>query len=164
MKLAVNFHLRIDMDVFKLSPDRRTKLEERKKELSTVHDSMFVAQIRAAKDRKQELEEEIKDVNLFIDAAVEHAHESFEKNGYDILSYPGLGKLPVGFDVYPQIMDKQAAINWLKSNDCAEIVKEDVSWQTLKSAIKERIENAKVLPDENVIHLYMKPKINFRRS
>lgn len=151
------------MDVFKLAPDRRTELEQEKNSLEELSDAMFVATIRQLKDGKQKLENDLKHTQLLLEAAVEQAHERFERNGYDVLSFPDHGRLSIGFDVYPQIISKESAIQWLKDNDCAEIVKEDVSWQTLKSLIKEKIEKAEELPNEDIIHLYMKPKINFRR-
>lgn len=152
------------MDVFKLAPDRRQELEKLKSDFHDNDHKTLVDGLRNLKDMKIQMEDNLKEINLQMEALTEVFHEIFEKEEMDVLSFVGIGRVTVGFDVYPQVVSKELVMKWLKGNEGKELIREDFSWQSLKSFVKEMIDKAEPLPDEDVIHVFMKPKVNFRRK
>lgn len=86
-------------------------------------------------------------------------------NKKDTGLYPGIGKLSI---TVPQVFasikeeNKSAGFEYLKQMNRADLIKETVNAQSLRSFIKEVMESGKSIPD--CISYYLKPSVKFTRS
>lgn len=150
-------------DTMPIAPDRREQVEEFKKPFKKLNQSEFLACVRKLKDEKKGIEEDLKDINLELEAVCEAAHELFEEWDLELIKNEH-GRLTIGQDLYAAVNDRPLAIEWLKQVGLQEILKEDFNWQTINSLLKQRVKEGESLPDEQAIKMYFKRKINFRMS
>lgn len=150
-------------DEMPIAPDRREELEVRKARWKGLTQSQLLEGIKLTKESKKEHEQQLKDINLELDAICEAAHELFEEWDLDLIKNEH-GRLTVGHDLCASVNNRDLAIEWLKQVGLQEILKEDFNWQTINSLLKQRVKEGESLPDEEAIKMYMKAKINFRQS
>lgn len=150
-------------DNMPIAPDRREELEEKKAVLKKLTQSQFLEAVKNLKYEKKDIEQDLKDINLELDAICEAAHELFEEWGLDLIKNEH-GRLTVGHDLYASVNNRDLAIEWLKQVGLQEILKEDFNWQTINSLLKQRVTNGESLPDEEAIKMFFKKKITFRTS
>lgn len=119
------------------------------------------------RDRKKEIEDELKQVNAeiteteeqLVNAMVEEEMQNFTRNGRQfILTSRTYANAKAG--MMPEIC------SWMKQNGLADMVKESVHPQTLQAWVKEQIEEAGALPEdlEPLVNVYEKSGIAIRRK
>lgn len=129
----------------------------------SLNQNQLIKHIRALKTEKEQLTDDLKDINLQLEAIVDASHELFEEWKIENIRTKD-GYLSTGHDIYCSVTNREEAISWLRGNDLKDILKMDFSWQTMNAAIKERAQNGLNLPEEsNGIKIYLKPKITFRK-
>lgn len=143
--------------------DRRDDIERSKNTYLNMSQNQLILRIRDLKQSKKDFEEDLRAVNLELQAITEAAHELFEEWKIETIRTSD-GYLSTGHDIYCSVTDRDRAIHWLRRNELENILKFDFSWQTLNAVIKERAQNGLNLPEElNGIKIYLKPKITFRK-
>lgn len=126
---------------------------------SMVHD------LRDLKDRKEQLEDELKSVNGQIRALAEgKIPEYMEENEIEKFSVTGVGTVYVQQKVYANVKadDREAFFHWLRENGSADLIKETVHPSTLNAFAKEQLSEGKELPDVLDARLY--PTATLRRK
>ncbi len=143
--------------------DRQKEKDKLKNSFLSLNQNELIKKIGALKNEKKNLEQDLKDVNLELEAIVDASHELFEEWKIETIRTSD-GYLSTGHDIYCSVTNREEAISWLRRNDLESILKMDFFWQTFNAAIKERAQNALNLPeDSNGIKIYLKPKITFRK-
>lgn len=117
------------------------------------------------KHEKEILEAKIKQYNVELEARVLEIHDHYDAQGLTSVSVTNVGRFTTSFEPYPQFLDKQAAIEWIKPR-FPELVKEDVNFQSLKSTLKSELEEggAELPEEEDGLKLFMKKKITFIKA
>jgi hypothetical protein len=119
------------------------------------------------RDRKEEIEEALKEINALIteteeqlvSAMVEEEMQNFTRNGRQfILTNRTYANAKAG--MMPAICD------WMKGHELGDMVKESVHPQTLQAWVKEQIEEAGSLPEElsELVNVYEKSGISIRKK
>lgn len=140
--------------------DEKNKLKDG---FLSLNQTDLIKHIKALKTEKEQLTDDLKDINLQLEAIIDASHELFEEWKIETIRTAD-GYLSTGHDIYCSVTNRDEAIRWLRGNDLEGILKMDFSWQTMNAAIKERTQNGLNLPEEsNGIKIYLKPKITFRK-
>ena len=131
-------------------------------ELFDISDKLVIL-----RDRKKELEDELKEVNSditeteeqLVAAMVEEEMQNFTRNGRQfILTSRTYASAKAG--MMPAICE------WMKENGLGDMVKESVHPQTLQAWVKEKMEEAGALPEElgEMLNVYEKSGISIRKK
>lgn len=102
------------------------------------------------KDKKEELEKELTEVNKAKAKLEEHTiprmMEDFE---IEKIKFKDIGTLYTQGSVraYINVGDVEEAHQWFRDNGHGALIKEGIHWATLKSWVKEQIEEGKKVPD-----------------
>lgn len=121
----------------------------------------------ALRDRKKELEEELKDVNTqiaeiektLVDKMIEEEMQNFTRNGRQFIL---TSRLYVSAKA--GMMENICA--WMKQHGLEDMVKEHVHPQTLQAWCKETVEETGTLPEEleSMLNVYEKSGISIRNK
>ncbi len=125
----------------------------------------MVHELRELKDRKEQLEDELKSVNGQIRALAEgKIPEYMEENEIEKFSVTGVGTVYVQQKVYANVKadDREAFFHWLREHGSADLIKETVHPSTLNAFAKEQLSEGKELPDVLDARLY--PTATLRRK
>jgi len=131
-------------------------------ELFDISDKLVIL-----RDRKKELEDELKEVNSditeieerLVAAMVAEEMQNFTRNGKQfILTSRTYASAKSG--MMPAICD------WMKGHELGDMVKESVHPQTLQAWVKEKMEEAGALPEElgEMLNVYEKSGISIRKK
>ena len=131
-------------------------------ELFDISDKLVIL-----RDRKKELEDELKEVNSditeieerLVAAMVAEEMQNFTRNGKQfILTSRTYASAKSG--MMPAICD------WMKGHELGDMVKESVHPQTLQAWVKEQIEEVGALPEElsELVNVYEKSGISIRKK
>jgi len=131
-------------------------------ELFDISDKLVIL-----RDRKKELEDELKEVNSditeteeqLVAAMVEEEMQNFTRNGRQfILTSRTYASAKSGM--------MTAICVWMKENGLGDMVKESVHPQTLQAWVKEKMEEAGALPEElgEMLNVYEKSGISIRKK
>lgn len=131
-------------------------------ELFDISDKLVIL-----RDRKKELEDELKEVNSditeteeqLVAAMVEEEMQNFTRNGRQfVLTSRTYANAKAG--MMPAICD------WMKGHELGDMVKESVHPQTLQAWVKEKMEEAGALPEElsELVNVYEKSGISIRKK
>lgn len=110
--------------------------------------------LRAAKDQ---LNAKLSDINKDIDSLEFEIITSMEDAGIEKTTTP-FGTATRKVDLYPQIKDKRAFVQWMADNDKAEMIQSRVS----KAVFDEYFTQEGAYPDG--VDTYNKQTLSFRRS
>ncbi len=102
---------------------------------------------RAARDKKEELEEELKEVNKEIDDVSGRLAEVMEAQGVDSFKRAGIGTIYIEIKNRPSIVDKDGFIRWLDDTGRGEMARRAVHPMSLESLVKEMLEEGATLPE-----------------
>jgi hypothetical protein len=119
------------------------------------------------RDRKNALEEEIKEVNAELERVQQELIEQMRLNGLDNFRRNGKLFIPVTKTwASPKAEFKEAVITWLKENGFGDMVKETVHSQTFNSWANEMIEQEGMLPEEiaDLVSVYDKVSVQVRKG
>lgn len=124
-------------------------------------------QLKALKDAKKAMEAEIKELNQEIqDVEYQLIHHmadaemsKFDRSGYVFYSTKRI-HAGVKAGCKPNVID------WLKSSEYGDMVKEDVNARTLEAWVKEYVDQNEQLPDEisDYINMFEKQTISIRKA
>jgi len=131
-------------------------------ELFDISDKLVIL-----RDRKKELEDELKEVNSditeteeqLVAAMVEEEMQNFTRNGRQfILTSRTYASAKSGM--------MTAICVWMKENGLGDMVKESVHPQTLQAWVKEQLEEVGALPEElePLVNVYEKSGISIRKK
>lgn len=125
----------------------------------------MVNELRAAKDRKDALDAELKEVNKTIRTLAEQKiPEYMDDNDIEKATVEGVGTVYLSTKVYANVRaeNKDAFYAWLRETGNAALIKEYVFPSTLNAFVKEQLGNGVALPDVLEARLY--PTANLRRK
>jgi hypothetical protein len=125
----------------------------------------MVHDLRDLKDRKEQLEDELKSVNGQIRALAEgKIPEYMQDNEIEKFSVTGVGTVYVQQKVYANVKadNREAFFHWLRENGSADLIKETVHPSTLNAFAKEQLSEGKEIPDVLEARLY--PTATLRRK
>lgn len=110
--------------------------------------------------RKEELEKELSDVNLNLEATQQILAERFENEGTQSIRLSS-GELFYLEEVpYTQVKDKHAVNNWFETNNMKEMF--SVNWNSLNALVKERLQSGQPLPEG--VDVFMKTTVKMRKG
>ena len=123
-------------------------------------------ELYALRQKKQELEEQVKALNKEIESKQQQMVELMLDEEIDKFSRNGrLFYMAVKTRVSPKAGMKPKLIEWLKESEYADLVKEDVHARTLESWARELIENEELPPEvEEMLNIYDQTVINIRKA
>lgn len=117
---------------------------------ATAKITKMAHELKALRDRKEQLEAELKEVNKKKDR-LENNDLPREMEDQEItkVSIENLGTLYLQSSVYAYINveDREKANDWFKANGYGDIVKESVHHGTLKGWVREQLETGHDVPD-----------------
>jgi len=125
----------------------------------------MVQELRTAKDEKERLENQVKELNKTIRRLAEQdIPEYMDENDIEKLTVEGVGTVYLTTKVYANVKaeNKEAFYEWLRENGNAALIKETVYPATLNAFAKEQLGNGVALPD--VIDARLYPTANLRRK
>lgn len=143
-------------------PDYITKVNKLKEDLleqftKTVDFADFIGKnIR----RKEELEEELKEINLNIEAAQQILVDRFENDGMQSLRLSTGELFYLHEEPYSKVEDKALVNNWFEENNMGEM--RTVNWQSLNAIVKERLEHSQPVPEG--VSVFMKTVVKMRKG
>lgn len=109
--------------------------------------------------KKETLEEEIKELNVKIEALVQMVVERCESEGLTMVRLNSGTSLSLKDDPYSQVVDKDAFLDWIKKTNREALL--SVHYQTMNSLVKEFLEEGQDPPPG--IKVYIKTGLT-RRS
>ena len=131
-------------------------------ELFDISDKLVIL-----RDRKKELEDELKEVNSditeieerLVAAMVAEEMQNFTRNGKQFI-LTSRTYVSAKSGMMPAICD------WMKGHELGDMVKESVHPQTLQAWVKEQIEEVGALPEElsELVNVYEKSGISIRKK
>jgi len=131
-------------------------------ELFDISDKLVIL-----RDRKKELEDELKEVNSditeieerLVAAMVAEEMQNFTRNGKQFI-LTSRTYVSAKSGMMPAICD------WMKGHELGDMVKESVHPQTLQAWVKEKMEGAGALPKElgEMLNVYEKSGISIRKK
>lgn len=112
--------------------------------------SELISDYARLKNKKEEMEEEIKRANKRLEELSKHLiPEIMEEEGIENIKVAGIGRVCLQADLYVQVpKDKREDLyNWLDFTGRESMVTETVSPKTLKAAVKEWLQKGEDIPD-----------------
>ncbi|MFH1328119.1 MAG: hypothetical protein ABIH76_04665 [Candidatus Bathyarchaeota archaeon] len=137
--------------------------EKKKKESPVVSPKLadFARRLRAYKDKKNKLKEELTNLNKEMDEFNTEFVELMEHGDITKFSVEKAGTCTLVADIFPDVKDEPTFFGWLRDNGFKDLIKETVSFQTLKAFCKEQLENKNTLPKG--VTVFPKPVVKIRR-
>lgn len=130
-------------------PNRPAYIKDKKEKSKEVNEGPLAAmarELRALKDRKEDLAEQEKQVNKAIDELSIKLAESLESAGVDSFKVTGVGSIRIEEVHRPSVNDKEAFLAWLDARGASESAPRQVHHQRLVSLVKELLEAGLNLP------------------
>lgn len=139
--------------------DWQTKVDQAKVSFKKADHRALARRLRQVKAEKDELESQIKAINVVEEALSQLLLDWMEQNGTDKISLAD-GTLYVRDEPYVRIADREALIQWLKKNKHEDLL--SVHWQTLNALVKERMIAGQVNPAG--CEVFMKTTVSLRKE
>lgn len=108
--------------------------------------AQMATQLREFKDRKDQLEDELTEINKAIDALSVELAEEMETHGVTGFKVKGIGSVYIQTVNRPNITDKEAFNEWLDAHGMSAMSPRTVHWKRLESLVKEMLERGEQLP------------------
>jgi hypothetical protein len=112
------------------------------------------------KKEKTKLEDELKAINLQLEARNTVLVERLENEGMQSLKLSSGENFYLSDEPYAQMKDKVRFNDWLLENDMDEL--RTIHWQTLNGLVKERLEVGEQIPEG--VDVFMRTKVVMRRG
>lgn len=151
----VNVVLDSQAPEFVLSPAEHSGRIYKVRELS---DFQIAALYNAARGRKDELEADLKVVDLEIEAYSRLLVDRFEAAGETSKTFDGGTVLSLGDEPYPTVKDQALMMAWLKRKGLESLL--TLNYQTMSSLVKNAIQEGSELPDG--VDIFIKTKVTRR--
>ena len=121
----------------------------------------YAENLLALKNRKDEIKDELKDINAEIGEIEKEVAMRMLNEGHDKISFPGIATMSPSVAHYPRIVDEHKFFNYLRENGQESLIKETVNSRTLSAWFKDEVFEIPVV--EIGLEDFTKTKINFRR-
>jgi hypothetical protein len=111
----------------------------------------LAAELRKLKDVKDQLEENLKEINKHIEVLTKQViPEKMDEQGISNVSFGDIGRISLRGEVYASILadNREAAYQWLRDTGRASLISNTVNASTLKAACKEWLKNGEEIPEE----------------
>ena len=142
------------------NPERIQIIQTIKEENSSKSKEELGREFSNLKFEKEKLEDELKAINLQLEARNSLLFEMFEASRISSLKLNTGETLYIKDEPYAQLVDKTRVNDWFIENEMDEL--RSVNWQTLNAVVKERLEKGETLPEG--VEVYMKSQIVMRRG
>jgi hypothetical protein len=132
-------------------------------QLAGQSDTDIAEQVCGLKRHKAELEDFLRNTNIELEMLSQVLIDRWLAIGQEKAVYD-FGTLSISDEPYPSVVDKVHAFAWLRRRKLGDLIREEVSWKALQSAIKELAADGAPLPDEakDGIKLYIKQSLSVR--
>ena len=137
---------------------RAAELDAEREKHANLNDTDLINFYDYQKHSKELLEKELRAVNLSLDALTSILVDRWEDKGLQTVKLADGSSVGLLDEPYPQVTDKEKLNAWCEANGLKESL--NLQWQTLKSVVKNRLENGEVLPPG--VEIYMKTSISRR--
>jgi hypothetical protein len=131
-----------------------------KRDLIDLSNTDLAVDIATLRAQKEELDSQIKGINLHLEACQTILAERFENAGIQSLNIKDHGTFFLRDEPYTSVQNKQAVMKWLQENDMMEIVAP--IWSSLNAIVKERLEKGEKLPDG--VEVFLKTTVGVRKG
>ncbi len=121
----------------------------------------LTTQFIALQNRKDEVKDELKDINKKLGSLEERMIDELLVLGSQSAKFPGIAAIGVTINKYPRVIDQPTFFQYLKDTDQDGMVKQTVNHNTLKSWYKTAVIDVKA--EEIGLSVYEEPKIYYRR-
>ena len=154
-------HLKGSLEKAQEDPSRQEELNAIKASLQGEHIGTISEQYRELYDRKEQLEEEKKKINLQMDARIQLLIDHLESVGLNqIRTEDGGTTLYIKDDVYCSTINRHEFLSWVRETGQEELL--SVHPSTTNAMSKSRLEAGKPLPPG--IKAFFKQTIGIRRN
>lgn len=110
----------------------------------------LVVQMKALQDKKDSLDEQVKQVNIELDdLRLKQIPEMMDALEVKNTTFEGLGRVQLAADLYcsTKAGQKDAAMQWLRDMDLADMVTETYNASSMKALVRRLIEQGVEIPE-----------------
>lgn len=107
----------------------------------------LAAEFKDLKDRKEQHEDQLKEINKDIDALSQRIADLLESAGLHKISVDGVGTVSVEIKNRPTVNEKDQLIAWLDNHKMSKMAPRTVHPQSLLGLVNELLEQGNPLPD-----------------
>ena len=123
-----------------------------------LSDFQIVQLYNSKRQYKDNLEAQIKVLNLEIDAFTSLLVERFDEAGVEKATFDDGTTISINTEPYPYVTSQPALLKWVRDNELEEML--SLNYQTMASLVKDCITNGKKLPDG--VDVYLRDKLSRR--
>lgn len=138
----------------------RDKVNNFKDTLQSLSTTEIAQEYTKLRDTKDDIEEELKDVNSKLTAIVELLNDRFDEDGVDAIRTKTGYLISANPQPYASVKNKEAYLKWARENGYENLL--TIMWQSTNSITKELLENGMAPPDG--VEVFLKPGLRLTRS
>jgi kynurenine formamidase len=116
------------------------------------------------RQRKQDLEQELKDINAVLKTQNEVILATFDARSIQKMHIKNVGLFYRQESPHPAVVNKEEFIKWLDGHGEGEIAVRTVNFQTLRKWWKEQMEHGAPLPPEELAKAFIDRSIRVRKG
>jgi len=113
--------------------------------------TILVAAMYALQQRKEKLEEELKELNKEYDfLRITKVPSCMEEEGVQRITVAGIGRVSLTADMHVSVKSEQRErfFEWLRDNGRGDLIQDTVNASTLKAAVKKMFANGEDIPED----------------
>jgi hypothetical protein len=143
---------------FEVEPEWQQKIDQLKPDMMKLKNADLGELFSGLKDRKSELEGQIRELNTQLEAISQVLIERMETDAIQNFKTSDGTTIFIKDEPYTSTSDKQALFQWIRDTEQEDLF--SVHYQTLSAIVKERLESGEELPPG--VAVYMKSSIQRR--
>jgi hypothetical protein len=136
--------LKAQLPRFEQPPDYQSKVEEMKNHYHALDASGLAREFSFMRKMKRDLEEQVRDYNVHIEALSQLLVETLEASQLQNIKLLTGETVTVHTEAYPTIQDKTLLLSWVHNSGLEELM--TLNFRTLQSLVRERLQQGKDNP------------------
>lgn len=141
-------------------PTYQQKIDAVKQKIGRQSAGELAHMYRGVRQQKDELEEQISELNIEVEALCQLMQDEFETQGITSVKLESGGSVSIQPEPYMQVKDKDVFRNWVVAQGLENLM--SLPWQTANSLAKERLVNGE--PHAPGTEMFVKMKVVLRKS
>lgn len=109
----------------------------------------YAKEMRKLQDIKEQLSEELKNINIRLDELrLKLIPDLMAEEDIRNITFEGIGRVQLAFDVYASIKDKEKGYEWLRESGYEDVIKPYIQPSTFTALVKEAMKKGESFPEE----------------
>lgn len=109
----------------------------------------YAKEMRKLQDIKEQLSEELKNINIRLDELrLKLIPDLMAEEDIRNVTFEGIGRVQLAFDVYASIKDKEKGYEWLRESGYEDVIKPYIQPSTFTALVKEAMKKGESFPEE----------------